>query len=49
VQSLSRRSGALYHLGGPLRLARNVLLARRSEATALKRFDWLYRDPGAQA
>ncbi len=43
VQRLSRRFGWLYHLRGPLRLGRNLVLARRSEATALRRFDWLYR------
>ena len=42
VQSLSRHYGWLYHLHGPLRLARNLVLARRSEARALQRFDWLY-------
>jgi 3-hydroxybenzoate 6-monooxygenase len=44
VQSLSRRYGWLYHLNGPLRLARNLMLERQSEAPALQRFDWLYRD-----
>ncbi|MBC8013482.1 MAG: FAD-dependent monooxygenase [Methyloceanibacter sp.] len=43
VQRLSRRFGWLYHLRGPLRPARNLVLARRSEETALRRFDWLYR------
>ena len=43
VQRLSRRFGWLYHLGGPLRPARNFILERRSEETALRRFDWLYR------
>ena len=49
IQRLSRRFGWIYHLHGPLRLARNVVLARRSEETALPRFDWLYRheDEGA--
>jgi 2-polyprenyl-6-methoxyphenol hydroxylase-like FAD-dependent oxidoreductase len=42
VQHLSRRFGWLYHVGGPLRLARNLMLARRSEETALRRLDWLY-------
>jgi salicylate hydroxylase len=42
VQRLSRRFGRLYHLRGPLRLARNFLLERRNEARALQRFDWLY-------
>jgi 2-polyprenyl-6-methoxyphenol hydroxylase-like FAD-dependent oxidoreductase len=43
VQSLSRRYGWLYHLRGPLRIARNLVLERRNEARALPRFDWLYR------
>jgi len=44
VQSLSRRYGWLYHLRGPLRVARNLLLERRREEQALQRLDWLYRD-----
>jgi 3-hydroxybenzoate 6-monooxygenase len=43
VQRLSRRFGWLYHLRGPLRPARNLILERRGEETALRRFDWLYR------
>ena len=43
VQRLSRRLGRIYHLSGALRLARNLVLERRSEETALRRFDWLYR------
>jgi salicylate hydroxylase len=42
VQRLSRHFGRLYHLRGPLRLARNFVLERRSEEKALQRFDWLY-------
>lgn len=45
VDHLSRRYGRLYRLGGPLRLARNLLLERRSEQRALARLDWLYRRP----
>jgi salicylate hydroxylase len=48
VQSLSRRYGRLYHLRGPLRAARNLLLERRREERALQRFDWLYQDPNRQ-
>jgi 2-polyprenyl-6-methoxyphenol hydroxylase-like FAD-dependent oxidoreductase len=47
VQRLSRRFGRIYHLGGPMRLARNLVLERRNEETALKRFDWLYGAAGA--
>jgi len=42
VQRQSKRFGRLYHLRGPARLARNFALARRTERTALDRFDWLY-------
>jgi salicylate hydroxylase len=42
VQRLSERFGRLYHLRGPLRLARNAVLARRREERALQGFDWLY-------
>jgi salicylate hydroxylase len=42
VQRAARRLGRLYHLRGALRLARNAILARRSDADALRRFDWLY-------
>jgi salicylate hydroxylase len=45
VQRAARRFGWAYHLDAPLAQARNLLLARRSEASALSRFDWLYR-PG---
>jgi salicylate hydroxylase len=43
VQRVSRSFGFLYHLGGPLAAARNLVLALRREETALRRFDWLYR------
>lgn len=42
VQRLSQRFGRIYHLGGPMRLVRNLVLERRNEETALRRFDWLY-------
>ena len=42
VRRLSRRLGRIYHLGAPMRLARNLVLERRNEAEALKNFDWLY-------
>jgi len=44
VERLSRRFGRLYHLRGPLRLVRNLILKRRDPEAALRRFDWLYRD-----
>jgi 2-polyprenyl-6-methoxyphenol hydroxylase-like FAD-dependent oxidoreductase len=43
VQRLAQRYGRLYHLRGPLRLVRNLMLERRSGQRALQRFDWLYR------
>ncbi len=42
IQRASRRMGWLYHLDTPLAQARNLILARRSEATTIRRFDWLY-------
>jgi 3-hydroxybenzoate 6-monooxygenase len=42
LQQQSKRFGWLYHLRGPARLARNFALQRRSDETALARFDWLY-------
>jgi flavin-dependent dehydrogenase len=46
VRRLSRRFGRIYHLGGPMRLARNFMLERRNEKEALKSFDWLYGGGG---
>jgi 2-polyprenyl-6-methoxyphenol hydroxylase-like FAD-dependent oxidoreductase len=42
VERLSRRFGRLYHLRGPLRRARNLILEHRDPEAALRRFDWLY-------
>jgi 2-polyprenyl-6-methoxyphenol hydroxylase-like FAD-dependent oxidoreductase len=42
VERLSQRYCRIYHLDGPLRLARDFLLQRRSEQRALQRLDWLY-------
>jgi 2-polyprenyl-6-methoxyphenol hydroxylase-like FAD-dependent oxidoreductase len=52
VQDLSRRYGWIYHMRGPIRLARNFVLGRRHEV--LRDFDWLYgrrasEQPGARA
>jgi salicylate hydroxylase len=49
IERLSRSYGRLYHLRGALRLVRNFLLERRSEAHALKRLDWLYGYRGIDA
>jgi salicylate hydroxylase len=43
VARLSRCLGALYHLRGPFRLARNFVLKQQGAEKALQRFDWLYR------
>ena len=42
VQREARLLGRLYHLRGPARLARNLVLGWRSEAALLASFDWLY-------
>ena len=39
----SKGDGVLDGESGALRLARNFVLQRRSEATSLQDFDWLYR------
>jgi len=43
VERLSRLLGQVYHLRGPLRLVRNVILERGNPGAALRRLDWLYR------
>ena len=45
VQRLSRRLGRIYHFGGLFRLARNLVLERRSGTAALADLDWLYGTP----
>ena len=42
VQRTAERYGRLYHLRGPGRLLRNLLLERRRGETLLNGFDWLY-------
>ncbi|MGH6866358.1 MAG: FAD-dependent monooxygenase [Methyloceanibacter sp.] len=44
VQRVSQRLGALYHLAGPMRPARNFLLSRKERSLAS--FDWLYGHRG---
>jgi salicylate hydroxylase len=39
---LSQRQGRIYHLKGPMRLARNAVLAGMPQAVFLNQFDWLY-------
>ncbi len=38
----SRRQGAIYHLRGPMALARNLVMKRHSANQMLSRLDWLY-------
>lgn len=42
LQRTARRFGRTYHMGGPLRLARNAVLSLRGEDAALQGLDWLY-------
>jgi salicylate hydroxylase len=39
---LSRRQGRIYHLGGPLRLARNAAMSAMPPGLFLRQLDWLY-------
>lgn len=41
IQLAARRNGAIYHLSGPARIARDLTL-RRSAAHLLDRYDWIY-------
>ena len=42
VQRAARRMGRIYHLRGPARLARNLVLKTRSPESLLEGFRWLY-------
>lgn len=42
VQAASARNGRIYHLGPPLSLARDAVLATVPGARLMARFDWLY-------
>ena len=42
LAKLSRRQGRIYHLRGPLRLARNALLSAMPSSLFLDQLDWLY-------
>jgi salicylate hydroxylase len=39
---LSRRQGRIYHLAGPLRLARNAVMSAMPPGLFLRQLDWLY-------
>ena len=39
---LSRRQGRVYHLSGPLRLARNAAMSAMPPGLFLRQLDWLY-------
>ncbi len=48
VAAASRQSGRIYHLGGPMRLARNMTMPLMKDRLA-RRFDWIYGyDPVAE-
>lgn len=38
----SRRQGAIYHMSGPLALARDAVMSRLTPAGMLRRVDWIY-------
>ncbi|MFN0190752.1 MAG: FAD-dependent monooxygenase [Aestuariivirga sp.] len=42
VQLHSRRHGKIYHAGGPLRHARNLMMAALNEDRFIQRLSWLY-------
>jgi salicylate hydroxylase len=42
VQAEARRSGRIYHLGGPAALARDLVLRRTVPARLTERYGWLY-------
>lgn len=42
VQAASRQNGRIYHLDGPMRMARNMTLRLAPPANLLARYDWLY-------
>jgi 3-hydroxybenzoate 6-monooxygenase len=47
VQRQAARNGRLYHLRGPLALARNFVLRQRRPEALLENFDWLYGGKGS--
>lgn len=42
LQQAAHRMGGVYHMQGPFRLARNLVLRRRAPEALLRQFDWLY-------
>jgi 3-hydroxybenzoate 6-monooxygenase len=46
VQRQAARNGRLYHLRGPIALARNFVLRQRRSEALLADFDWLYSGKG---
>ena len=42
VQRAARFTGEIYHLDGPLAVARNVMLQRMGSENLRARYDWLY-------
>jgi salicylate hydroxylase len=43
VQQEAAQNGRVYHFGGPLAFARDLVLKSRSGTALLDRYDWLYR------
>ena len=41
IQQAARRNGGIYHLSGPARIARDLVL-RRATGALLDRYDWIY-------
>lgn len=39
----SRKMGRIYHMGGVMRLARNMVLRHQSPSSLLQKLDWLYK------
>lgn len=49
VQGASRDNGVIFHLGGPMGIARNLTLAAVPGAMLMRRYDWLYGWKGDQS
>ena len=45
----SRRQGAIYHMSGPMAVARDLVMGQMSPARMLAKMDWLYGDPATDA
>ena len=45
VVMTSRRQGAIYHMSGPMAVARDLVMGQMSPARMLAKMDWLYAGP----